>query len=128
LSALHIGLSWPLIIVNGLVGLWALGAHWQESLRGRALWAATAVAQALLFVHAMIGGILVATDSAGREVGGEHMFYGFLTLTGIVILYGYRRQLGEWMYLLYGFGGLFVMGLAIRAHYLSGWADAALGL
>jgi len=90
------------------------------------LWVSTAVAQALLFVHATLGGILVATDAAGREVGREHMFYGFLTLTGVVILYGYRRQLGEWVYLLYGFGGLFVMGLAIRAHYLSGWAEAAL--
>jgi len=124
---LHTGLSWPLIVANGVVGLWALGAHWHEPLRGRALWTATAFAQALLFVHAMIGGILVATDSAGREVGGAHMFYGFLTLTVVAILYGYRRQLEEWMHLLYGFGGLFVMGLAIRAHYLSGWAEAAVG-
>jgi len=75
MASLHIGLSWPLIVANGLVGVWALAAHWNEPLRGRALWIATAVAQALLFAHATLGGLVVVTDSAGREVDGAHMFY-----------------------------------------------------
>ena len=33
----------------------------------------------------------------------------------ITILYSYRVQLKHKLYLLYGFGGLFVMGLGIRA-------------
>ena len=49
---------------------------------------------------------------------GEHMFYGFLTFAGVGIIIGYRH-LSEYKYLLYGIGGLFVMGLAIRAMFLN---------
>lgn len=120
MGALHSWMSWPLIVANGAAGVWALTAHWLRPLRGRALWVFTATAETLLFVQAMLGGLVVAGDE--REVGQGHMFYGFLTLTGIAILYGYRRQLDPWLHLLYGFGGLFIMGLAIRAHYLPAWS------
>jgi hypothetical protein len=43
------------------------------------------------------------------------MFYGFVAFIAVGILYSYRQQLRERVYLLYGFGGLFVMGLGIRA-------------
>ena len=43
------------------------------------------------------------------------MFYGFIALVGVGLLYSYRHQLAEYRYLLYGGGGLFLMGLAIRA-------------
>ena len=44
-----------------------------------------------------------------------HMFYGFVAIIAIAILYSYRAQLRHRLYLLYGFGGLFIMGLGIRA-------------
>jgi hypothetical protein len=43
------------------------------------------------------------------------MFYGFVLLATIGIIYSYRQQLRHRLYLLYGFGGLFLMGLGIRA-------------
>jgi hypothetical protein len=43
------------------------------------------------------------------------MFYGFLGIIAVGILYSYRPQVQQWRYLLYGFGGLFIMGLGIRA-------------
>ena len=43
------------------------------------------------------------------------MFYGFVALASVGIIYSYRQQLRRQVYLLYGFGGLFLMGLAIRA-------------
>ncbi len=52
------------------------------------------------------------------EADGTHMFYGFLTFVGVGIILGYRH-LSEYKYLLYGIGGLFVMGLAIRAMFLN---------
>jgi hypothetical protein len=44
-----------------------------------------------------------------------HMFYGFVAIIAVGIIYAYRDQLRHRVYLLYGFGGLFVMGLGIRA-------------
>jgi hypothetical protein len=44
-----------------------------------------------------------------------HAFYGFVAIIAVAILYSYRAQLKSRVYLLYGFGGLFVMGLGIRA-------------
>jgi hypothetical protein len=38
----------------------------------------------------------------------------------VAIIYSYRHQLAQYLYLLYGLGGLFVMGLAIRAMFIGG--------
>ena len=43
------------------------------------------------------------------------MFYGFVAIISVGLLYAYRNALRANMYLLYGFGGLFLMGLGIRA-------------
>jgi hypothetical protein len=45
------------------------------------------------------------------------MFYGFVAIIAVGILYSYRndRFVRGKIYLLYGFGGLFLMGLGIRA-------------
>ena len=45
-------------------------------------------------------------------------FYGFVALISVALLYSYRTQIKPWLYLLYGFGSLFLMGLAIRAMLL----------
>jgi hypothetical protein len=43
------------------------------------------------------------------------MFYGFVAIISVAILYAYRSSLRANLYLLYGLGGLFLMGLGIRA-------------
>ena len=43
------------------------------------------------------------------------MFYGFVAIIAVGIIYSYRQQMRHRLYLLYGLGGLFVMGLGIRA-------------
>ena len=43
------------------------------------------------------------------------MFYGFVAIIAIGIIYSYRHQLSDRRYALYGGGGLFIMGLGIRA-------------
>ena len=43
------------------------------------------------------------------------MFYGFVAIIAVGIIYSYRVQMRDRLYLLYGLGGLFVMGLGIRA-------------
>jgi hypothetical protein len=54
---------------------------------------------------------------AGQHIKAPqfHMFYGFVAIIAVGIIYSYRAQLRHRIYLLYGLGGLFVMGLGIRA-------------
>jgi hypothetical protein len=109
----HISWAWITIIANGLAGLWALAAHKITALRTRALWWFTGVAQFTVFVQVAIGVIIVNRDKL--EFPAFHAFYGFVSIMAVAIIYSYRHQLKGKTYLLYGFGGLFLMGLGIRA-------------
>ena len=117
LRSLHEDFSWVVVVTNAVVGLWALGAHQQERFRGRWLWRATVVAEVTIFVQVALGVALVALQD--REVAQFHAFYGFVAIATVGIVYSYRHQLAAHRYLLYGFGGLFLMGLAIRAMTIS---------
>ena len=110
---LHLGWSWTVIVGNGAAGLWSLGAARWPSLRGRTLWWFTAFAQVAVFVQVVLGVVLVSGQH--RTVDGFHTFYGFVAIVAVAIIHSYRQQLCDHLYLLYGFGGLFVMGLGIRA-------------
>ena len=113
LRQIHEGWAWVVIIGNGLAGLWALGAHRLEALRTRSLWWFTVFTQLSVFVQVFLGVGMVAGQHI--EAAQFHMFYGFVAIIAVGILYSYRQQLRHKLYLLYGFGGLFVMGLGIRA-------------
>lgn len=117
LSSLHANLGWVVVIANGLVGLWALAAHWVEGLRSRALWISTAVAEVLIAVQVIIGVVNMQVNEI--EVDGVHLFYGFVAVFSVGIIYSYRQQIDQWRYLLYGFGGLFLMGLALRSMFIA---------
>jgi hypothetical protein len=110
---LHENWAWFVVIGNGLAGVWALAAHWIESLRVKALWWFTLVAELTIFVQVALGVALVAGE--GIEPPQFHMFYGFVAIVAVGIIYSYRGQIKQWQYLLYGGGGLFLMGLGIRA-------------
>ena len=62
----------------------------------------------------MILGVAMV-NAEGRVFPQFHAFYGFVAIIAVAILYSYRAQLRHKLYLLYGFGGLFLMGLGIRA-------------
>jgi hypothetical protein len=117
-EGLHTVSAWILVVGNGLAGLWALAAHWRENLRGRALWWFTGVVQVWVSVQIVLGVILM--QQPGRDPGDFHVFYGFVAALSVGIIFSYRQQLREHLYLLYGLGGLFVMGLGIRAMTLTG--------
>ena len=111
--ALHEGWAWVVIIGNGLAGLWALAAHRVQSLRTRALWWFIGFAEVTVFVQVVLGALLVGREKV--PLPEFHAFYGFVAIIAIAIIYSYRFQLKHRLYLLYGFGSLFVMGLGIRA-------------
>ena len=101
------------VIGNGLAGAWALAAQRLPSLRTRALWWFTAFVEVAIVVQVILGVALYKGQHL--KVAQFHMFYGFVAIISIAILYSYRAQLKHRLYLLYGFGGLFIMGLGIRA-------------
>jgi len=105
--------AWVVIVANGLAGLWALAAHRWPAARTPVLWWYTAVAEFTMLVQVVFGIILM--NKYDLEPPEFHVFYGFVGLISIFILYAYKSQLRHRLYLLYGFGGLFVMGLGIRA-------------
>ncbi len=113
LRSVHVAWAWVVIVANAVAGVWALGAHRYPALRRRELWWATAVAQLAVFVQVVIGVVLI--QGRDTEPFGFHMLYGFTAAFTVAIIYSYRAQLKDQLYLLYGLGGLFLMGLAIRA-------------
>ena len=102
-----------MIIGNAMAGVWALVAHKNVPLRSSALWWFIGLAQFTVFVQVALGVAVVNRDKI--EYPAFHAFYGFVAIIAIAIIYSYRAQLKSRVYLLYGFGGLFFMGLGIRA-------------
>jgi hypothetical protein len=113
----HESWAWVLIISNAIAGSWALGAHWLTPLRTKALWWFTGFAQLTVFVQAIVGVVLV--NRYGFELDSFHALYGFSAIIAVAIIYSYRVQMRHRLYLLYGLGGLFIMGLGIRELYIA---------
>lgn len=105
--------AWVAILLNGLAGVWTLAADRFPSVRRRQLWWFTVVAEISIFIVVALGAALVAGKN--RQAQQFHAFYGFVAIAVVGILYSYRSQLKHRIYLLYGFGGLFLMGLCLRA-------------
>jgi hypothetical protein len=106
------------IVANFLAGVYTLAAWKWTRLRYRWLWWPTIVAEAMMLIQVFLGVLLVTTHkNLGRVVPRFHLFYGFVAFITVGLLYSYRyvwRARG-WMELAYGLGGLFIMGLGIRA-------------
>lgn len=116
-ASIHVNTAWVVVALNTLAASWAFAAHRWERFRGRALWIVTAIAQVSVLVQVTLG--VIALQAEGVEASDTHTFYGFLTIASVGIIYSYRQQIMDWQYLLYGFGGLFIAGLGIRAIYLT---------
>jgi hypothetical protein len=113
LRDIHESFAWFVIVGNGMAGAWSLAANWLPSLRTRALWWFVVVVEVAIFVQVAMGVGLVA----GQKIKAPqfHMFYGFVAVITVGLIYSYRAQMVRHRYLLYGYGGLFLMGLGIRA-------------
>ena len=117
LRSVHADFSWVVVVTNALVGAWAVGAHYDTKLRRRALWWATIAAETTIVVQVALGVALVSIKH--EEVAQFHAFYGFVALATVGIIYSYRQQVRPHLFLLYGLGGLFLMGLGLRAIAIS---------
>lgn len=115
-SELHHEFAWVVVATTALTGVWALVADRWEPARRPALWWATWVAHGTVFAQVILG-VIVAQGFESDHLQ-MHMFYGFIGAFSVAIIFSYRTQLAEHRYKLYGFGGLFLMGLALRAIFL----------
>ncbi|HEX7095612.1 MAG TPA: hypothetical protein VF183_07000 [Acidimicrobiales bacterium] len=113
----HRNVAWVVVISNGLAGVWALGAHRYLWLRTRLLWWFTVLAQISVFAQVALG--VTVQQAEDIEAPELHELYGFVAIVAVGIIYAYRHQLEEHRYLLYGLGGLFLMGLGIRSMFLA---------
>lgn len=113
LRSIHVANAWFMIAGNALAGCWALVAHWWPPARRRALWVLTVVAEVAIVVQVVLGVVLQVDDDVTLDQ--FHAFYGFVAFATVGIIYSYRNQLHGYRYLLYGGGGLFLMGLGLRS-------------
>lgn len=114
----HDTLAWFVVLSNAFVGTWALAAHWLTPLRVRVLWWLIGIAQLSGFAIAIVGVLIV--NRYDVELDQFHALYGFSIIVAVGILYSYRGSpfIKDKLYLMYGLGSLFIMGLGIRAMYL----------
>ncbi len=115
LHDLHTTWAWLVVVSNTAVGVWFLAGHWRESARHPRMWLVAHAAQFTIAVQVILGVALQNRD--GFDATPLHQFYGFIAFASVGIIYSYRQQIKQWEYLLYGFGHLFLMGLALRAFY-----------
>jgi hypothetical protein len=115
---LHDTLAWFLVLSNAAVGVWALAAQWLPAMRIKVIWWAVIVAELSTFAIAIVGVLIV--NRYDIELDSFHALYGFSTIVAVGILYSYRGSpfVKDKVYLMYGLGSLFIMGLGIRAMYL----------
>ncbi len=112
---LHRAWGYAAIVANFLAGVYTLIAWRVPRLRNRWLWWPTIIAEAMMLIQVFLGVLLVSVED--YEPPRFHMFYGFVAFIAIGLLYSYRYvwRAANRMELAYGLGGLFIMGLGIRA-------------
>lgn len=115
IDTLHEWFAWFMIGSNALVGIWAIAAQYVPAIRHRVLWWLTGVAQVSTMAVAIVGALIV--NQRDIELDSFHALYGFSTIFAVAILYSYRNSpfISDKLHLLYGCGGLFIMGLGLRA-------------
>ena len=112
----HAFWGYLVIAINGLSGLYALAAFRWHSLRNKFVWIAVVVAELALMAQVTMGAILMS-GSNYKGLPALHMFYGFVGFITVGLLYSYRYvfRAKNRMEFAYGLGGLFLMGVGIRA-------------
>ena len=109
----HEVIEWLMVLLNAAAGIWSLQAHRNKLFRVPMLSWITAIAQIMVLAHLFSGVALASSENI--EVPKFHLLYWSAAALSVGVIYGYRNQLENRRYLLYGFTGLFLMGLGIRS-------------
>ena len=112
----HEVIEWLMVLLNAAAGIWSFPAHRTKLFRVSALVWLTATAQIMVLAHLFSGVALASSENI--EIPKFHLLYWSAAVLSVGVIYGYRNQLENRRYLLYGFAGLFLMGLGIRSMIL----------
>ena len=112
----HEVIEWSMVLLNAVAGVWSLQAYRNKLFRLPILSWLTAIAQIMVLAHLFSGVALASSENI--EVPKFHLLYWSAAVLSVGVIYGYRNQLDNRRYLLYGFAGLFLMGLGIRSMLL----------
>ena len=112
----HEVIEWLMVLLNAAAGSWSLQAHRTKLFRVSARVWLTATAQIMVLAHLFSGVALASSENI--EIPKFHLLYWSAAVLSVGVIYGYRNQLENRRYLLYGFAGLFLMGLGIRSMIL----------
>jgi len=115
--SVHHANAWILILSNAFVGVWALAAHFAPKLKHRSIWIGVILAETVIVVQTILGVVIQNSENLDPD---RHQLYGFSAFISIGLIYAYRNEMRDRVYLLYGLGSLWIMGLGLRAVYLSG--------
>ncbi len=108
---------WVQVGLNAAAGTWALAAHQWPALRSKALWIFTVIAELVVTANVVMASVLLAKYD--WEFPELHMLYEFSGLVAIGIVYSYAQQMKPRRLVIYGGGGLFLMGLALRSLFMN---------
>jgi hypothetical protein len=108
---------WVQVGVAAVVGAATLAAHIWPRVRSRIVWIATVITFVVVTANVVAASVLFKTYH--WEFPKLHMLYEFSGIVAIGIMYSYAKQMKARQYLIYGFGDLFLMGLALRALFMS---------
>lgn len=113
----HRAWGYSAIVANFLAGVYTLCAWKWPRLRNRWLWWPTIIAEAMMLIQVFLGVWLLSAQHFKPAPPRIHMFYGYVSFITIGLLYSYKYvwRARNQMELAYGLGGLFIMGLGIRA-------------
>ena len=103
----HEVIEWLMVLLNAAAGIWSFQAHSTKLFRGAALVWLTATAQIMVLAHLFSGVALASSENI--EIPKFHLLYWSAAVLSVGVIYGYRNQLENRRYLLYGFAGLFLM-------------------
>jgi len=115
--SVHHANAWILTLANAFVGVWALIAHFVPKFRHRSIWIAVILAETVIVAQTLLGVIIQNSENLDPD---RHQLYGFSAFISIGLIYAYRNEMKDRIYLLYGLGSLWIMGLGMRAIYLAG--------
>ena len=112
----HEVIEWLMVLLNAAAGIWSFQAHRTKLFRVSALVWLTATAQIMVLAHLFSGVALASSENI--EIPKFHLLYWSAAVLSVGVIYGYRNQLDNRRYLIFGFAGLFLMGLGIRSMIL----------
>lgn len=120
MATLHDGLGNAAMLFALILAIWGFWRYARGEGVGGDYLGAVVVAEGLLLVEGLVGGLLLAGGN-GLERPQLHILYGITALISFPALFAYTRGRGERLeQLLWALVALFVWGLTIRLRQIAG--------